>query len=53
MSDECTCHLDAPCGFCVDLTEDEFEAFQSGGLDALRKYRDKREDEAAEKDGAT
>lgn len=39
----CTCHLSPPCTFCTEMTEEEFEAYESGGRDALEKLIDTRE----------
>lgn len=39
--DECTCHIAPPCSFCVSLTEEEAEAFCSGGSQAVRKMRER------------
>lgn len=36
---ECTCHIAPPCSFCTSMTEEEANIFASGGLDALRRYR--------------
>jgi hypothetical protein len=39
MSDECTCHISPPCNFCVSLTEEEVDAYASGGADAVHELR--------------
>lgn len=41
---ECTCHIAAPCDFCLSLTEEEVDAFANGGLQAVRKLRAVKED---------
>lgn len=43
MLTECTCHITQPCGFCVSLDEDEYEAYVSGGYKGLQHLRDSRE----------
>lgn len=35
----CSCHLTPPCDFCLSLTEEEADAFWSGGMSALRILR--------------
>ena len=42
--DCCACHIAAPCFFCTSLDEEEYEAYSSGGRDALHKLRATRED---------
>jgi len=37
--DGCSCHINSPCSFCTSLTEEEAEAFCSGGMKALEEYR--------------
>lgn len=45
MSDECTCHICPPCSLCVEMTEEESEVYANGGLDALRKFREEKEEQ--------
>jgi hypothetical protein len=46
----CACHISPPCSWCVQLTEEEADAYWSGGRQALDQLWDRQNDadEAAE-----
>lgn len=44
MDEGCSCHISPPCSFCTSLTEEEADVYAKGGLDALRKYRQRQKD---------
>ncbi len=31
----CSCHINPPCSFCTTMTEQEADAYDQGGMDAL------------------
>ena len=47
LVDGCSCHLNPPCTFCTEMTEDEANAQWNGGMDELRALW-REQDEAAE-----